>query len=114
MIKGTIKFDGIALMEFEVSFVGGQAGTVGPSKFIGKAAFVNSEEGTTHGSTTCLQWSETTLHKLNELRAAMERDLANQHLSNGEVVGPSKGLAASFRVGGIGENLNDDAGVPQT
>jgi hypothetical protein len=104
MIRGTAKFDGIALGELQANFLGTN------TKLTAKAAFVSSESGFTHGWTTMEQWSPETLSKLKELRTLMEADLARVHFSG--AAGPaSPGLHFSSPVpeGGLGEYVNGDA-----
>lgn len=102
MVKGTAKFDGIAIGEFTVNFLDHT------TKLHAKAAFVASESGLTHGWTTNEQWTPTTMEKLRELRTAMENDLAAIHFSGAFSAGnvPS----ADTRSTGLGEFLTDREG----
>lgn len=106
MKKGIPKIDGIAVGEFEGNFLG-------PSpRLKAKAAFVDSHNGSTHGWTTCEQWSPTTIQKLKEFRAAMEEDLAGLHFqdSDSEFVDTSDVSSRSAEAPtGLGEHLNKDA-----
>lgn len=111
MKLGAPNFDGIAVMEVKVSFLG-------PTTSLeAKAAFVNSKTGNTHGSTTCTQWSPATIEALRALRDQMEEDLIRIHfsedLSSPSTVGGSPfARAMGNKPGGIGEQLNDDGDVP--
>lgn len=105
------RFNHVAVAEIAVNFLDY------PAKVVAKAAFVNGQTGQTHGSTTCQQWSEVTLQKLRELRAAMEQDLAVLHFAD---AGPgassttgSGSIASQFK--GLGEHLGAAGDeVPQT
>lgn len=105
MIKGQPVFDGLAVMEFSANFLGAV-------ELNAKAAFVQTADvgerkgGATHGSTTCTRWSDTTLKKLDELKAAMEQDLARRHFYNAP-------RADDEVPGGIAEGLGDEDGIPQ-
>ncbi len=74
-MKGTMRFDSLALGELTISFIA--PGTV----MTGKAAFVDSKTGTTHGWTeTSGGWSETALKALAALKEAVEADFGKLHL----------------------------------
>ena len=107
-IKGTPKFNAMAIGEFNAKFLGG----LQQLEFTAKAAFVNSNTGETHGWTSAgtSAWSPATIEKLKELRALMEIDLGRLHLENGGevLVGPASVAAATAGgdfEGGIGEHL---------
>lgn len=108
MVKGTPRFDGIALKEGTFNFLG-------PSdQLTAKAAFVSNATGQTHGWTTAnAGWSKETIEALHALRAAMESDLAKIHLTDAydphSTSEPSTSPDAPF---GLGEHLGDDE-VPQ-
>lgn len=102
MVHGTAKFDGIALGEFTVNFLGPT------TKVVAKAAFVGTQSGHTHGWTTNEQWSPETMQKLGELRAAMESDLARVHFTGGDVAS-SSGVFGG-QIGGLGEHLSEGEG----
>ena len=74
MRLGTPQFNGLVLASGSFDFTG----TGG--KLEGKAAFVDTRTGRTHGWTNGTQWSPETLECLSMLRTAMEGDLAMQHL----------------------------------
>lgn len=96
MIRGTAKFDGMAIGEISINFLS-------PTVHMeAKAAFVNSETGTTHGWTKSAQWSPETMRKLQELKELMEQDLAKVHFvgDGGVQTGASEGGRAA---GGLGE-----------
>lgn len=72
-IQGVPKFDAIQLMEISaIDFRQGQE-----PRLEAKGAFVNITNGHTFGQTTCRHFSKATRDKLQELRAAMEQDLAD-------------------------------------
>lgn len=72
-IQGIPKFDAVQLMEIGViDFRQGQE-----PRLTAKGAFVNTANGHTFGQTTCNHFSKATRDKLQELRAAMEQDLAD-------------------------------------
>lgn len=82
MIKGTIKFDGLALGELNITFLEGL-------RISATAAFINSKTGATHGSTKKHgQWSTATLAAVRELRAAIEQDIAKSHLDDVDASAP--------------------------
>jgi len=98
MIRGTAKFDGLALGEGSFNFLG-------PTTHLeAKAAFINSQTGDTHGWTKNIAWSPAVMEKLKELRALMEADLGRIHLSGGDFASP---YSAPNRpdMGGLGEHL---------
>jgi hypothetical protein len=105
MIKGRARFDGIALGEMTVSFFG-------PSvSLVAKAAFVNSETGLTHGSTTHERWSPEALEKLSELRALLEREIARVHFTDlhADDVARTAAEGGTTRAHGLAEHLAGDA-----
>lgn len=96
MIRGNAKFDGIAVGELSVNFMGPTV------KATAKAAFVATGSGATHGWTTNESWSPETMSRLRELRAQMEVDLAKIHFGeDGLAVGEAPGQSP----GGLGEHL---------
>jgi hypothetical protein len=107
MIRGTPKFDGVAIAEGSFNFLG-----TGPA-LVGKAAFVSTKTGDTYGWTKNEVWSRATIEKLQELRALMEIDLGLRHLEGGgeslagpaTLAGPSGGLRD---LGGLGDHLSGD------
>lgn len=111
MIKGSPKFDSLTVAKLSVSFLGPTL------DFVGEAAFADSQTGQTHGWTRNTQWSPETINKLKELRAQMEVDLGQLHLSGGgevlvgpaATVSPGRGLAPES---GLSEHLGKD-GIPQ-
>lgn len=99
MIRGTARFDGLVVGEVTANFMGG-------TTLSGKAAFVSSSNGQTHGWTTGTGgWSKATLAKLQELRELMEVDLAALHFSDAESAGGQTAGVSSGLVGGLGEHL---------
>lgn len=116
MIHGQPIFDGLAVLEFSCTFYGLNNAPQDAPHLDAKAAFVQTSDvgdhkgGATHGSTTCTRWSITTMKKLEELREAMEQDLAKRHFRDS--VAAAVGIDPED-VGGIGENLQDEDGVGQ-
>jgi hypothetical protein len=106
MIKGTTKFDGIAVGEFTAEFIGPTL------NFTAKAAFVNSKNGDTHGWTTNKTWSPPVIEKLKELKTLMELDLAAIHLSGVDLVAAVPTSHSARDPGGLGEHVGEGA-VPQ-
>lgn len=71
-VRGTPKFDAVALLGIkEIDFAR-------ELSLVGTGAFIDTSTGTTFGKTTCTNWSRDTLNKLQELRESMEYDLAKQ------------------------------------
>jgi hypothetical protein len=105
MREGTPNFDGILVGEFSVSFI------ESPSVLSAKAAFVNKTTGHTHGWTSNAQWTPATLRKLQELREAMEEDLAEIHFREGRAAqggGPGLGLTPK-RPLSLGDHLDAES-----
>jgi hypothetical protein len=99
MVRGSPKFDGMAVLEGSFTFLGAQNGLEG------KAAFVNVQTGDTHGWTSNKQWSPEVIAKLKELRALMEVDLGRLHLDGGGDVLVTTSAAVEPRgMGGLGEH----------
>ena len=101
-VKGVLKFDTIAVATVNADF------TKAAISLEGKAAFIDSDTKETHGWTTGRGgiWSKETLIKLQELRTAMENDLASLHFSKGTV--PSNGARKEHGLdfpSGIGEHV---------
>lgn len=104
MINGSPKFDGLAIGSIEVDF------TKQTIQLKAVAGFINTATGDTHGWTRGEGgiWSTETLQKLQELREAMEKDLARLHFE-GAVKKESKVLDQG--TAGIGEFLGDAPSV---
>ena len=105
MVRGTAKFDGVAVGEFSVS-------RLGPTtKMQAKAAFIGSQSGHTHAWTTNEQWSAETMQRLRELLAAMEIDLARIHFSDSDLtVATTNPWQSEQRGPGLGEFLSEGEG----
>lgn len=107
----TAKFNALRVAEISVNLA------EQPPKISAKAAFVNTETGTTHGWTQSGSgWSNDTVVKLRELRELMERDMADLHFADGSVTTTattsSGGLRENFK--GLGETLRaGEEEVPQ-
>lgn len=108
-VEGTPAFNAVAVLE------------VAPIKFTGdvelvaKAAYVNTKTGNTYGSVTCRRWSKETLDKLQELRAAMERDVAAMVFEQGTIAHarPQGGIRLTdSEPVGIGEHLSTQTDAP--
>lgn len=102
MIRGTVRFNGLALGEGSFTFLNGTG-------LRAKVAFINAETGKTHGWTESTGgWSKETLKKLEELRALIEQDFARLHLTVQEA-----DSAASEGSSGLGEFLGSELDAPQ-
>ena len=103
MIRGTPKFDGVAVLEGEFNFL---SPTI---SLKGKAAFISTKTGDTHGWTTNTGWSKETIAKLQELRALMELDLGRLHLETGDPLATSSSgvdvVPQAGDDGGLGSHL---------
>lgn len=104
MIRGTARFDGLAVLEASFSFLGSTL------QLEAKAAFLNTKTGDTHGWTKNGQWSPPVIEKLKELRALMELDLGRLHLEGGGevLVGPASATPTAASPSGLGEHLRDE------
>ena len=88
MVKGTPRFDGLAIGEMTVSFLTNLLSRKegDPPAISVKAAFIESKEGTTHGFTYGgakhggPKWSARVFEKAEELRLLLEEELARLHL----------------------------------
>ena len=101
MITGTLKADGIAVMEIsDISFLAGTANT----KMIAKVAYVNSKTGATLGSFPHQCWSKPTLDALQALRTAMEQDIAQLYFDKSKAAGVAAGQK---KTGGLGAFLGE-------
>lgn len=80
---------------------------------VAHGAFVNTETGSTYGSTTCRQWSRPTLDKLAELRALMEEDLADLVFQRQPTAVTAAAASQQAEPGGIGEALRNAGDAPQ-
>ena len=97
-VQGTPKFDAVALMRIDaIDF------TVGSPQLVAHGAFVASTSGSTFGRTTCRHFSKNTLLKLEELRNAMEEDLAALVFEDG----PDVQATAEPALQGLREELNN-------
>lgn len=106
-VIGTPAFNAVAILKIDaVHFHHNSVALVA------HGAFVNTETGSTYGSTTCRHWSKQTLDKLAELRALMEEDLASLvfHRQPAAAV-PSQQQHTD--PGGIGEALRGTNEAPQ-
>lgn len=104
MIRGSAKFDGMAVGEGTFNFIR----TGGPT-LTAKAAFIHTTTGETHGWTENTVWSAATLQKLKELQSMMEVDLGNLHLDNGGEVLVTTSRVVGGEPGGLGDHLAEPA-----
>lgn len=108
MINGLIRFNSLAMAEGSFSFLGVNI------QLRGKAAFVDTKTGKTHGSTESnAGWSKETFAALDQLRACMERDLARVHFSESSESSGILGTPHAEPPSGIGENLRGGGEAPQ-
>jgi len=93
MIKGTLRADGLTIMEIlHVSFLSGSANP----KMKARIAFVKSDSGATLGYTEHENWSKETLEALATLRISMEHDVAQLYLEGyGPMTTTGRGGAAT-------------------
>ena len=111
MITGTPKFNSLALGELAVNFI--RRTEEGPAISV-KAAFLNSETGTSHGWTTAgaghggPKWSPAVYEKLAALKEQLELETAQLHLE--DVAGAPDGPQHGEQVGGLGEHLDSSLG----
>lgn len=97
MINGTPRINGIAVGEVSVSFIGGV------TEMQAKAAFINSDNGLTHGWTEHKSWSPATLQRLMELKSAIEEDLAAVHFEDGATASSPQRAGLRQRTTGLDE-----------
>jgi hypothetical protein len=97
-VVGTPAFNAVTVMEIEaINFAARDI------ELVAHAAFVNTENGATYGSTTCRRWSKGTIQLLDELRRSMDEDVANVVFER-DATG-SSGPELPADVSGIGERL---------
>lgn len=90
MVTGSPRFNGLAIGEISINYLSNiTARKEGdPPVLTVKAAFVNSEKGTTHGWTQGggkhggPQWSKAVVQKAEELRELLETELAQLHFDS--------------------------------
>lgn len=101
-IDGTPKFTTLAVAEVAADFKGTSV------TLSCKVAFGNRETGATHAWTKGegAIWSKETIARLEELRAAMEQDLAARHFQEFTVVNGGRAPSPTH-IGGIGEHLSE-------
>lgn len=98
-VQGVPAFNAIAVLQIEeVDFH-----REGGPRLVAHGAFINTRTGVTYGKTTCAQWSKETMGKLEEFRAALEKDLAA--LVFEQEATPSLRTDSAPEPGGIGEHL---------
>lgn len=106
MIKGTVRFDGLAVSTINADLTKPQL------HLEAVAAFVDSSTGETHGWTkaTGPVWSKDTLLKFRELTQSMEEDLSKLHLLGAS--SSSTETTPSKSIGGIGEHVAASGDAP--
>jgi len=101
MVKGTPRFDGLAICEGTFNLLSTAA------TLTAKAAFVDNTTGKTHGWTEVRAgWSKETLRRLKELQESMEADLAAVHFTDGS--SSFNGSGSEGVPPGLGEHLRSD------
>ncbi len=105
-VQGVPKFNEIVLGDISADF---KKATISLS---GVAAFVDSDTGMTHGWTKGDGpiWSKETMIKLQDLRKAMEQDLAKVHFSERSIQGKGEHAKPGlpFQPMGIGQHIGVD------
>ena len=71
-----VKFDAIRVGELSANFINAN------TSLTAKAAFVNTQSGSTHGWTNGGNWSQETFNRLQLLRESMEQDLEAVHFDD--------------------------------
>lgn len=104
-VIGTPAFNAVAILRIEPIVF-----NTNDVSLVAQGAFVNTDNGSTYGQTTCRRWSKPTLDKLAELRALMEEDLANLVFVRTQ---PTGAAVAQADPGGIGEDLRGPSDAPQ-
>lgn len=103
-VVGTPAFNAVTVIEIEaINFAAKDI------ELVAHAAFVNTDNGATYGSTTCRRWSKGTIQLLEELRRSMDEDVANIVFERDATT--SSGPEIPADVGGIREQLGDTSGV---
>ena len=104
MIKGSPRFNAIAIGELSANFTGSTI------HLEGTAGFVDTETGETHGWTKGdgKVWSRTTMLKLAELREFMERDLSKLHFTDSSVENLGATEKLGLNLGGIAEHAKGE------
>ena len=100
----------MALGELSANFLGATI------ELRAKAAFVNTEDGATHGWTegSGAIWSPDTIRQLELLRSAMESDLARMHMEDAQPI--QRGKSEERSPSGLAEHLSASGprDAPQT
>jgi hypothetical protein len=105
-VIGTPAFNAVAILKIEPILF-----NTNDVVLVAQGAFVNTDNGSTYGSTTCRRWSKPTLDKLAELRALMEEDLASLVFQRHAPT--ANAGAAQADPGGIGEELRGPSDAAQ-
>ena len=108
-VRGTLRADGLAVARITVDFL------VNPVKVHALAALIHTEGGQTLGWSEgeASTWSPETMKKLQELRDAMEGDLAGRlfhERQDGSAVTDT--APSGMNLGGLGEHLGEPVDAP--
>lgn len=109
MVEGVPAFNAVAVLQIEtIDYRAGNSPAL-----VAHAAFVNTHTGKTYGSTTCRAWSKETLDLLDELRLAIEQDVARLVFQPEDAAPQPR---ARFSIGdnaptGLGEHLEDPPSI---
>ena len=100
--RGTLKVDGLAVAKIDIDFL------QNPVKVHALAALVHHESGQTLGWTDGdgAVFSSETMRKVQELRDAMEQDIARRICTEYDT-GTAPTAGTGVRMGGLGEHLGE-------
>lgn len=103
-VSGVPAFNAVTVLQIEA--VDYRAGS---PALVAHAAFINTTNGKTYGSTTCRNWSKQTLDLLEQLRASLEKDVASVVFQpEDEAPLAQSGEGAPL---GLGEHLEDVSSI---
>lgn len=101
-VRGTLKADGLAVARITIDFL------QNPVKVHALAALVETQGGQTIGwvNGDGAMFTSETMEKLQDLRLAMEQDLAKRVFVEGHAVsGAAKRGEGGLEIGGLGEHV---------
>lgn len=106
-VRGTLKADGLAVAKITIDFLHN------PVKVHALAALVHTKGGQTLGWTegTGATFSTETMQKLQELRTAMENDIARGVFTEGAVAEAVE-TSSGIKLGGLAEHLGNTSDPP--